>query len=151
MDVVSTVIIFIPILLVLWLANLSHRKRIEGDVRNERTLKVLSYGLLFLLYAMMMLLGFALLGVGMVNVAAPDMGIGPSLMQAGFPADRLPWMGASLIVFSLLGLILLTRPARRFFARITPDRPDQPGSRGRAFDGRDGAHQSLVYRGHRLG
>ncbi len=126
MDVVSTILLFIPVLLVLWLANLSHRRRIEGDVRNERTLKLLSYGLLFLLYAFRMFLGLGLLGVGLVGVFAPQVFDAQSLTASGFPADRLPWMGGSLVVFSLLGLLLLTRPARRLFARFIPIDPTHP-------------------------
>ena len=126
MDVVSTILIFIPFLVILWLANLSYRKRIEGDLRNERTLKLLAYGLLFLLYALLMLFGMGLLGVGLVGVFAPQVFDAPSLTASGFPADRLPLMGGSLLVFSLLGLILLTRPARRLFARFTPIDPSHP-------------------------
>ena len=126
MDVVSTILLFVPILLIFWLANLSHRKRIEGDLRNERTLKVLSYGLLFLFYALLMFFGLGLLGLGAVSVMAPEVFDAPTLASSGFAADRLPWMGGSLVVFSLLGLFLLTRPARRFFARITPIDPTNP-------------------------
>ena len=123
MDVVSTIVLFVPILLVLWLANLSYRKRIEGDVKNERTLKMLSYGILFLLYAVLMLFGLLLLGAGLVATLAPT---AFDVAGAGFQPDRLPWMGAALFVLSLLGLFLLTRPARRLFARFTPIDPAHP-------------------------
>lgn len=126
MDVVSTILIFVPILLVLWLANLSHRKRIEGDVRNERTLKLLSYGLLFLLYVGMMFMGLALLGIGLLSVLTPEAFDAAGLPATGFAAGRLPWMGGALVVFSLIGLFLLTRPARRLFARFTPIDPTHP-------------------------
>ena len=126
MDVVSTILVFLPFLVVLWLANLSYRKRVEGDVRNERTLKILAYGFLFLLYALLMLFGMGLLGVGLVGVLAPEFIDASGASASGFPADRLPWMGGSLLVFSLLGLFLLTRPARRLFARLTPIDPTHP-------------------------
>lgn len=126
MDVVSTILIFVPILLVLWLANLSHRKRIEGDMRNERTLKLLSYGVLFLLYVGMLLLGLLLLGIALAGVVAPEIFAGYGAPDMGFALDRLPWMGGALIVFSLLGMALLTRPARRLFARFTPIDPTHP-------------------------
>jgi uncharacterized protein len=125
-DVVSTILMFVPILLVLWLANLSHSKRIEGDVRNERTLKLLAYGLLFLLNAFMLFIGLALLGIGVLGVLAPQVLDVQGLATTGFPADRLPWMGTSLVLSSLLGLFLLTRPARRLFARFTPMDPTNP-------------------------
>jgi membrane protease YdiL (CAAX protease family) len=125
-DVVSTVLLFVPILLVLWLANLSHRRRIEGDVRNERTLKLLSYGLLFLFYALLMLAGLVFLGLGLAGALTPEFFDAEAMGSFGYPVDRLPWIGASFLVFSLLGLLLLTRPARRFFARFTPIDPTHP-------------------------
>jgi uncharacterized protein len=124
MDVVSTIVLFLPILLVLWLANLSYRKRIEGDVKNERTLKMLSYGFLFLLYAGLMLFGLLLLGVGLLGVLSPD--VLDAAPVTGFQTERIPWMGAALLILSLVGLFLLTRPARRFFARFTPIDPAHP-------------------------
>ena len=124
MDIVTTIVLFVPILLVLWLANLSHRRRIEGDVKNERTLKMLSYGLLFLLYATLMLFGLLLLAAGAAVTLMPDtLDAAPTM---GFQPDRLPWMGAALLIPALVGLVLLTRPARRFFARLTPIDPTHP-------------------------
>ena len=126
MDAVLTVLLFLPILLVLWLANLSYRKRIEGDLRNERTLKLLSYGLLFLLYGFLVFFGLMLLGIGMAATFAPRAFDTADLATLGFQAERLPWMGAALLVLSLVGLLLLTRPARRLFARFTPIDPSHP-------------------------
>jgi membrane protease YdiL (CAAX protease family) len=124
MDIITTIALFIPILLILWLANMSHRRRIEGDVKNERTLKMLSYGFLFLFYAVLMLLGLLLLGLGLLTILVPQaMDAAPA---TGFQADRLPWLGLALLIPSLLGLLLLTRPARRFFARFTPIDPSHP-------------------------
>jgi hypothetical protein len=125
MDVVSTIILFVPILAVLWLANLSHRKRIEGDLKNERTLKMLSYGLLFLLYAILMFFGLMLMGIGLLYVLSPQV-LDAAPLGSGFQPDRIPLMGAALFVLSLVGLFLLTRPARRFFARFTPIDPTHP-------------------------
>ena len=126
MDVVLTVLLFLPILLVLWLANLSYRKRIEGDLRNERTLKLLSYGLLFLLYGFLTFFGLMLLGIGMMAAFAPQAFNTADLAALGFQTGRLPWMGGALLVLSLVGLLLLTRPARRLFARFTPIDPSHP-------------------------
>ena len=83
MDVVSTILIFIPFLVILWLANLSYRKRIEGDTRNERTLKLLAYGFLFLLYAVLMLFGMGLFGVGLIGVLAPQLFDAPGFSASG--------------------------------------------------------------------
>lgn len=126
MDVVMTVLLFLPILGVLWLANLSHRKRIEGDLRGERTLKILAYGLLFLLYGVLVFMGVVFLGVGVAAVVAPEAFNTVDLAAMGFQIERLPWMGAALLILSLIGLLLLTRPARRLFARFTPIDPSHP-------------------------
>lgn len=126
MDAVLTVVLFLPILMVLWLANLSHRKRIEGDLRSERTLKILSYGLLFLLYGGLLLFGLMFLGIGLVVALAPQAFDTADLSALGFQAERLPWIGAALLVLSLIGLLLLTRPARRVFARFTSIDPSHP-------------------------
>lgn len=120
MELVTTLLLFLPLFFVLWLANLSHRRRIEGDVKNERTLKLLAYGSLFLLYAGLMLFGGLIGLVALAELVAPG-----AVTQAGAPFDieNVPGMALSLIVPSLLGLLLLTRPARRLFARFTPIDP----------------------------
>lgn len=116
-DVLTTLLLFVPLLLVLWLANLSHRRRIEGDLKNERTLKLLAYGLLFFVYAGLLAFG------GLAGLIALAQRISPDLL-AGAPAFFEPGaafkMMAALIAPALLGLLLLTRPARTFFARFTP-------------------------------
>lgn len=126
MDVILIVVLFMPLLAVLWLANLSHRKRIEGDLHNERTLKMLSYGLLFLLYAGLIFLGLTFLSIGLIATFTPQALGANDLASLGFQPKRLPWMGVALFVLSLLGLVLLTRPARRLFARFTPIDPTHP-------------------------
>lgn len=126
MDVIGTLIIFLPLLGVLWLANLSHRKRVEGDARNERTLKLLAYGLLFLLYAGLFMFGLLFVGLGLAATADPGLGSIVDLSALGFEPSRLPLLGASFAVLSLLGMVLLSRPARRLASRLTPIDPSHP-------------------------
>jgi hypothetical protein len=93
-DVVSTLLLFLPFLVVLWLANLSYRKRVEGDMRNERTLKILAYGSLFFLYALLMLFGMGLLGVGLVGILSPEFLDAAGSAAPGFPQTGCPgWVG----------------------------------------------------------
>jgi uncharacterized protein len=120
MDIITTLALFVPIFLVLWLANLSHRKRIEGDVKNERTLKLLAYGLLFLLYAGLMVFGGLIGLIALAELVSPGSAGGSGLP---FAIENVPSMALSMILPSLLGLFLLTRPARRLFARFTPIDP----------------------------
>ncbi len=126
MDIIGTLILFVPMLVVLWLANRSHRHRIEGDLRNERTFKLLAYGLLVLLYASLLAFGLLCAVLGAALVAAPELAGGFDAEAMGIAPDRLPWLGASLAVLSLLGMVLLTRPARRLFSRFTPIDPSHP-------------------------
>jgi hypothetical protein len=67
-----------------------------------------------------------LLGIGLIAVFMPQAFATADLASLGFQPERLPWMGAALFVLSLLGLFLLTRPARRLFARFTPIDPSHP-------------------------
>ena len=126
-DVITTVLMLAPILAVLWLANISYRRRIEGDTRQERIFKLLSYGLLFLLYAAATLIGLLILGFSAIAIAMPEAIDAPGLAAAGFlDLERLPWMGIALCALSVLGMLLLTRPARR----QRPNRPDHHGTPG---------------------
>ena len=49
MDIAMTVVLFLPFLLVLWLANLAEHARAQGNQEGRRTLALISYGLLALL------------------------------------------------------------------------------------------------------
>jgi membrane protease YdiL (CAAX protease family) len=123
-NAVMTALIFLPFILILWLANLADRRRLEGQ--KHPLLAALAYGLLGLLYAALILVGLLLFVLGDPSMPlAPqlaylfyDLGIGPDEAQAA-----LTNMGLGLWLPALIGIFLLLRPIRRILARIVPIDP----------------------------
>jgi uncharacterized protein len=113
----------VPFIFVLWLANLAYRKQVEGEVESAKTLKWISYGLVIALYLTIMFLGLLLQVVGLVATS-----IDPAALQMGptMSPERLRLFAVSLWAPALLGLLLLTSPVRRLFARFTPLDPSSP-------------------------
>lgn len=126
MDILFTLLMFLPMVIVLWLANLSHRKRIEGEIKSERMFKLLAYGLLFLIYGGLFVLGLLFQGLDLLIRLGLSGDASDLLAISGMSAEALPWMALGFWAPSLLGLILLTRPARRLFARFTSIDPANP-------------------------
>lgn len=125
MDTVLTLLIFLPLAAVLWLANLSWRKRIEGDVKAERLLKWLAYGLLAILFGLLILLGLLLEFTGLLMTMTP-IGDEAVLPTGWFPLDVLPFVAAGFWLPSVFGLLMLLRPPRRLVARFTAIDPTNP-------------------------
>ncbi len=123
MDVLVTVLLFVPFIFILWLANLSYRKQVDGQVQSANTLRWLSYGLLIAIY-----LGFIFVGLflQLVGLLAGGMDASASPMGTFMGPERIPALALSLWVPAIFGLILLSRPARLLFARLTPLDPDSP-------------------------
>lgn len=126
MEILTMLLFFIPLVLVLWLANFSYRKRIEGETQSERVFKLLAYGLLFLLYGGLIVLGVGAQVLGLVAQAGLTSNLEVVLEAGGLSADAFARVGLGLWAPSLLGLALLTRPARRLAARITAVDPSNP-------------------------
>lgn len=124
MDILFTVLIFLPLSIVLWLANLSWRKRIEGDLKSEQLLKLSAYGLLALLFGMLILTGVMLQITGLLATGMP--GLAEAIPAAGFPVETLPRVGLGLWLPSVFGLLMLLRPPRRVAARFTGIDPANP-------------------------
>ena len=123
MEILTTILMFVPFVFILWLANLAYRKQVEGDMYSARVLKWISYGLVIAIYVGFILLGLMLQIVGLV---APN--IDPAALPAGptMGIDRLPAFAVSLWAPAVVGLLLLTAPVRRLFARFTPLDPGSP-------------------------
>lgn len=126
MEILTLLLFFMPLVLVLWLANFSHRKRIEGEAQSERVFKLLAYGLLFLLYGGLFLLGLGAQAVGLLAQSGIVGDVDVALEAGGLSAGALSQVGFGLWAPSLLGLALLTRPARRLAARVTSIDPSNP-------------------------
>jgi hypothetical protein len=120
--VIMTVMMFIPFMLILWLANYAERSRVEG--KPTSAFAVLSYVLLVLLLALFVFVGLALQLVSTLapGTLAADPGTGTRLLSPEIVA-ALPRMGLGLWLPSLLGMFMLLPPVRRLFARAIPIDP----------------------------
>ena len=123
MEILTTILMFVPFIFILWLTNLAYRKQVEGEAESAKLLKRISYGLVISLYLAIMFLGLMLQVVGLL---APN--IDPAALPAGptMGIERLPAFAVSLWAPALVGLLLLTSPVRRLFARFTPLDPSSP-------------------------
>ena len=45
MEILTTILMFVPFVFILWLANIAYRKQVEGEVESAQLLKWISYGL----------------------------------------------------------------------------------------------------------
>ncbi len=124
MDILFIVLMFLPLVVILWLANLSWRKRIEGDLKSERLLKLLAYGLLALFFGGLILLGVLLQVTGLLATTLPT--ASETIPELGFPAEALPRVGLAFWLPSVFGLLLLLRRPRRLVARFTAIDPANP-------------------------
>jgi hypothetical protein len=123
MEILTTILMFVPFIFILWLVNLAFRKQAEGERESAQALKWISYGLLISLYVGILFLGLILQAVGFLAT-----NIDPAALPAGpmMGADRLPLFAVSLWVPAVIGLVLLALPVRRLFARFTPLDPGSP-------------------------
>jgi uncharacterized protein len=123
METLTTILMFVPFVFILWLVNLAYRKQVEGETEPAQVLKWISYGLVIALYLGLIFLGLMLQLVGFL---APN--IDPAALPTGsaMSPDRLPLFAVSLWAPAVIGLVLLTAPVRRLFARFIPLDPASP-------------------------
>jgi uncharacterized protein len=122
METLTTILMFVPFIFVLWLVNLAYRKQVEGQAESAKALKWVSYALVMALYLGIMFVGFVLQLVGFLAQS-----IDPATLPVGaMSVDRLPVFALSLWAPALVGLLLLISPVRRLFARFTPLDPTSP-------------------------
>jgi membrane protease YdiL (CAAX protease family) len=120
--VVITILLFIPFIMVLWLANVAERQRTEGKPTGAAA--VLCYAILLALLGLLIFVGVVIQVIGVMApsalVTAPGSDsqlISPKVMAA------MPRMGLGLWLPSLLGLLLLLPPLRGPIARLIPIDP----------------------------
>jgi hypothetical protein len=120
-EILSTVALFLPIFIIVWLANLAEARRERGEA--YAGLAVVAYVFLIVLYVGSLLLGIV------VQVAAFGAAADPDILEAvgeAMPMESLPLLATGLWLPSLLGLLLLLPAVRHFIARIVPLDPASP-------------------------
>lgn len=122
-DFLSVVLIFAPLVLVLYFAN--HAQRLREGGQQAGALVALCTIVLVLLYATTLLIGLVFLALG--GLALPEAGVeaGVEALPAIAPASPL-WLSLGLVLPSILGMLLLLKPVRRLAARFTQLDPDHP-------------------------
>jgi membrane protease YdiL (CAAX protease family) len=110
-EVLNIVLQFLPLLAILFFANWAQRLR-EKEQPFMAPLVVA--------YAAVVLLYLAAFGMGLVFLLTA------SLPNAPIPLESPPWLIYGVLVPSVLGLLLLLKPLRRFAARFTGLEPDHP-------------------------
>jgi membrane protease YdiL (CAAX protease family) len=114
-------IMFVPLFLVMGLANLAERQRERAEP--HQALAVTSYLLLGLLYLLGIVAGLAVQVLGFLVQQQPQL-----LEEAGVPfqPDSFAMLGAGIWIPCLVGTLLLLPPVRRLLARFTAIDPQSP-------------------------
>lgn len=120
MDTLLVVLLFIPWVMILWVANLAERRGQEGNLESRRALAWIAYGLLIAIYGLLALFGVLSLGVGLL-LRGP---LGAQLQgaYAAMGLGDVSWttVGLGLWLPSALGVLLLVPAVRRLAARVIP-------------------------------
>jgi uncharacterized protein len=141
MDITFTILLFAPLILILWLANFSERgdqgagagAQPESASPDEpgrsaasapaayppggnRVWAILAFFLLAVLYGVLILFGVTLHLIGAVAIGSMASGLG----QVGIDPAGFARMGRGMWLPSVFGLLLLLPPARKLAGRILP-------------------------------
>lgn len=119
MEVLNIVLLMLPLVVIMWLANYAERQRVQ----EQATLgpKFFAYGLIVILYLSAMLFAVLLSLIALVMPTNPQVteALGPAL-ASGFAIESPLWLAIGATVPAMLGLLLLTPPLRRLVARVLP-------------------------------
>jgi membrane protease YdiL (CAAX protease family) len=151
-DFIVLVVLFLPLLLILWLANYADRQRAAAKAAlapasqwdgqelvtvtppsapaqsdSSQVLAIISYALLVLLYLFLIAGGVVAQVAGAMLHGTLPPELAQSYRQMGVDpasiATALPKIGLALWLPSIFGIILLLRPVRNLLARIIPIDP----------------------------
>ncbi|MEM7118469.1 MAG: type II CAAX endopeptidase family protein [Chloroflexota bacterium] len=121
LEIISMVLLFAPLIVIMFLANAAERARQQGEPSGILT--AVSYGFLILFYLLFILAGLLL--TASATLLTPD-----AASQAGLDIpfmasfiESLPLIGLSLWLPTLVGLIFLLPPVRRLLAQLIPIDP----------------------------
>jgi membrane protease YdiL (CAAX protease family) len=124
-DPLSLVLFFLPLMLILWLANKADAGRVAGNTGWAR----LTYGIVVAIFGLILVIGLLLLATGILG---PDALLPLSEFYQAQGADSglaqrilssLPAIGGGVAGASLMALLLLLPVVRRGLARLMPIDP----------------------------
>ena len=113
-EVLGVIIQFLPVILILLLANLAERLREQEQP--YMPLAVLAYVSLGLIYGVLALLGLGALFVPAGLQAQPGL---QEQMNTLVPVQSWAWLSWGILVPSLVGLLLLLKPVRGWLSRVS--------------------------------
>ena len=99
MDVLAVLLLFAPLVLVLWLANHADRERESGRSESARVLSWIAYGLLLLLYLSLGAIGLLFVVVGLLSQGPLGAQLESFYAAGGFAV----FWGLSAFLFGILG------------------------------------------------
>jgi CAAX protease family protein len=120
MDILGVLLLFAPLVFILWVANEADRKKAQGESDGARTLTWITYGLLLSLYALLALFGMLFVVIGLLQRGPLGAQLRDAYAASGFGAVSWSIVGLGLFCPSILGVILLLPPLRRLVGRLVP-------------------------------
>jgi CAAX protease family protein len=120
MDILAVLLLFAPLVVILWIANQADRETEQGKTQSGRVLTWIVYGLLVLLYASLAVFGVLFVVIGLLQRG--PLGAQLADLYAASGLGVVSWIdaGLGLCLPSVLGVILLLPPVRRLVARLIP-------------------------------
>lgn len=117
LEVISTIVMFVPFLLLLFLANFADKARTSANPKGGFGFAITSYVLISLGYALLFLLGivYFLLGLSEAEISG---------LEEFLPTEKFTSLGLAMWLPSLIGILLLIPVLRRLASRIIPIDPD---------------------------
>lgn len=125
-ETIGLVLTFLPLILILYVANLAERQRTTDG---QTGLTSLTYVLLFAMYGLLLVGGILLNLAGIVVLTQPQLFDGIVSANPELPVDltSLAQIGLGLWVPALFAILLLLPAMRRLLARMLPNlNPDSP-------------------------
>ena len=114
------VLLFIPWVMILWLANLAERRQQEGNAESRRAFAWLAYGLLIVIYGILVLFGMLSVGIGLLQRGPLGAQLQGMYSASGLGDVSWTTVGLGLWLPSTLGVVLLVPAVRRLAARVIP-------------------------------
>ena len=127
-DFFGLIVTFLPLIMVVWLANMSEGQRLKSD--QSRGFALVAYLSVVLIYVSMMFIGLLVQAFSFAIVRQPDLldVVGDGLIDPAV-LDQLAaasLLGIGIWAPSIIGILLLTPPVRRQCARFLPMDPASP-------------------------